>query len=63
MKITQKEKQLTIQLLTEKLQRISGKKVTLKEGKPIEEAVDPDLEQYLVKYKDTSENLEESKKK
>lgn len=61
--ITQKEKQLTIVLLTEKLERISGKKVTLKEEKPIEEAVDPDLEQYLVKYKDTSENLEESKKK
>ena len=29
---TRKEKQLEIQLLTEKLQRISGKKVVLKEG-------------------------------
>jgi len=42
---TKKEKQLTIQLLKERIERLTGKKVTFKEGpssKPHQSAFQPD---------------------
>ena len=49
--ITNKEKDLTIQLLTEKLQRISGKKVVLKETKQSKLSEKEKLIILLKKYK------------